>query len=237
MKGERPMSVSYDLFSVLKEFDDFRREKRTEYLKFKKDRNQYKGSSGYNSEMKAAAENRKQAVDAARKTASKKIDECLRIMRENIGKVAFIAPSPEQVAILQILSLKHRVSKTELDRAAKSMNGNSLALSALNDIADKHYFIGSDEGQTHTDYNLFADDLTEAALRNYINSVVADCRKIFETSANRAAYNAAKIQKANGINIDFDSLPQREPLVSERDFYGSIVAEKYYDSFMKAVNG
>ena len=231
------MSVSYDLFSALKDFDDFRREQRTEYLNFKKEHKKYIGSSGYDSEMKAAAEKRKLAVEAARKAAGKKVDECLKTMRDNIGKVAFIAPSPDQVAILQILSLKQRVSKTELDRAAQSMNGNSLALSALNDIADRHYFVGSDEGQSHTDYNLFADDLTEAAMRNHINSIVAACRNIFETSAKRAAYSGAKMQKAKGINIDIDNLPQREPLISERDFYGSIVAEKYYDSFMKAVNG
>ena len=159
-------------------------------------------------------------------------------MQDNIKKVAFVAPSTEQVAILQILSLKSKVSKTELDRASQSMKGNSLALSALNDIADKHYYVGSAEGQSHTNYNMLASDLSETALNNYINSIVTACKNRLRTSARDSAYQGARLQaQQHGMIFDEDDLPQKEELVSERQFYGGIVAENHYDAFMKAVNG
>ena len=232
------MSVSYNLFDALRSFDNVRRENRSEYLSIKKNCERFKGSSGYDDDMKKAKAKRKAADDAARDTASKKINECLQQMRENIKKVAFVAPSPEQVSILQILALKSKVSKTELDRAAQSMNGNSLALSALNDIADKHYFVGSDEGQSHTNYNALAADLSETALNNYISSIVTACKSRLQTSARDTAYQGARFQaQQHGIKFDEDDLPQKDELVSERQFYGGIVAENHYDSFMKAVNG
>ena len=89
------MSVSYDLFSTLKNFDDFRSEQRSEYLKKIEGLSRFKGSEGYKREMAEATSKRNKATDLARETASKKINECLQQMRKNTGKIALVAPTQE----------------------------------------------------------------------------------------------------------------------------------------------
>ena len=188
--------------------------------------------------MKKAKAKRKAADDAARETAAKKINECLQQMRANASKVAIIAPSPEMVSILQVLNMKNKLNRQELDRAAQSMNGNSLALSALNDLADKHFFVGSPEGQSHPNYMVYSTDLSGEATDNYINSVAKYCNDILRSAAKKSALDGATFNyKAHGIKFDEDELPQRGELVSERSFYLNVVSENQIDSLMKAVNG
>lgn len=232
------MSLSYSLFDALRTFDNFRREARTEYEDFRRRNERFRGSSGYAADMKAAAAKRKSATDFAREKASEKINEYIAQMRANAGKVAITPPTPEQVSILQVLSMKQKVPKQELDRAAQSMNGNSFALSALNDIADKHYYPGSPEGNYHTNYLVNATDLSDTAVENYLRSIVNACRDRLKTSATKAALEGAVFQwNTHGISYDEDNLPQKKELVSERGFYGEIIPESHYDAFMKAVNG
>ena len=232
------MSLTNDIFSALKEFDDYRREQREEFLSYKKSREQYRGSAGYSEEIRKASEKRERAVADAKKAASTKIDACLKQMRENVGKMPIKAPSQEMVNILQVLSMKSTISKQELDRAARAMEGNALGLSALNSIADKHYYSGSPEGSSHTNYSLMSNELTEEALNSHINNVVNHCKGVFETSVKRAAYLEARRQTAMGINVDYDALTQREPLTTANDFYSDIMqGSTTIDSFYQAVNG
>lgn len=232
------MSLTNDVFDSLKRFDDFRREQREEFLSYKKSREQYKGSSGYDAELKAAAEKREKAVNDARKAASAEIDSCLKLMRENIGKMPITPPTQEMVNVLQVLGMKSKITKQELDRAAQTMKGNALALSALNSIADQHFYYGSAEGSNHVNYEIMADDLSETALKNHFSNVVTACKNIFESSVKRAAYLEARRQKNMGLKVDFDILAQREPLTTANDFYSGIISDsKSLDSFYRAVNG
>ena len=232
------MSISSVLYEALKAFDDYRRTMRNEFLSFKKEHERFKGSEGYNADLSEAKTKRKNAIEEARKNASSKIDECIKKMRENANGISFEAPTPEQVAILQVLSIKSKISKSELDTASKSMNGNPLALSALNDIADKHYYVGSPEGNTHENYNRLSTSLNSTELNNIIDSIVTACKSRLRTSVKDSAYQSAIFQKQhNNIPFDEDDLPQKDELTSESSFYSDVVPKEHFDSFMKAVNG
>lgn len=234
------MSISYTLFDAIRSFDNVRRENREEFLKTRRNLERFKGSSGYTDDLKKAKQKRKSANDLARENARKKINECLKQMKDNASKVAFNPPTPEQVAILQVLSMKSTVTRAELDRAAQSMNGNSLALSALNDIASKHYYVGNPDEtkQSHNNFMLLSTDLSGEATDGYISSISKYCSDILRSGATSGALNGAIFNKnAHGIDYDEDDLPQRGELVSERQFYGCVVPDAVYDQFMKAVNG
>ena len=112
------------------------------------------------------------------------------------------------------------------------MNGNGLALSVLNDLANQHC-----EG-IHPDYNAFASDLSEQTVKQYIRSVAKACRERFQTGARTMAYESALHQeRLHGVHFNEDDLPQKEPLESERGFYGGIIADSNLEQFLKAVNG
>ena len=232
------MSVSYELFDAIRSFDNSRRERQIEYTNTINGISKYKNSAGYEKEKKEASAKRKKADDETRKIAKGKINDCLKRMRDNIQKMPLVPPSQQQLAILQALSMKSKISRAELDRASNSMNGNSLALSVLNDLADKHYYVGSPEGQTHPNYLSMATDMSAEAIENHIRSVAKYCDEILESSAKRAALLGAKSNHAlYGTPIDEDALPQRGEICSEMQFYRAVVPDSAYDSFMKAVNG
>ncbi len=67
------MDLTYNVFDALRSFDNLRRANREEYLRWAKANEQYKGSEGYSKERAAAERKRKQADDAARETAAKKM--------------------------------------------------------------------------------------------------------------------------------------------------------------------
>ena len=179
------MSLTNDLFYALKQFDDVRRGNRDEYLRWEKANERFKGSEGYSKDRAAAERKRNQADDEARKAAAKKIDECLLLMRENLKKVSFVAPSPEMVSILQVLSMRTTITMPELDRAAQSMNGNPLCLAVVNDLADKFFPKISADGKPaktfHENYLKYADDLEAVKADSYLNSIVHEVKEILRS--------------------------------------------------------
>lgn len=244
------MDITYTLFDTLRTFDNLRRQNRQEYLNFMKQHERFKGSEGYEKDKATAAQKRQQADDAARKTATAKIDECIKQMRENIGKRAISAPTAEMVNILQILNMKTSMTRPMLDAAARAMNGNSLCLSALNDIAAKHEQKTGLNPRTakpgespkkfvsFPDYMQYATDLGGDKASRYIDNVVSSCREILKSPVKSFLLdNAQRQERMYGTKYDIDDLPQRGELVSERGFFGDIVPENDYAGFMQAVNG
>lgn len=241
------MDITYNLFDAMRTFDNLRRANRQEYLNYKKSHEVYKGSAGYDSDMAAAAEKRKNADDAARKVAAEKVNECLRQMQENIGKIPAPAITADMVNILQVLNMKTTMTREQLDMAARSMNGNGLCLSALNDIADKHFpktGINTPgnvplDSRFHENYVAkYATGYTAEMAAASLNEVAAGCKDTLQYAVNPGVLRGAEIHaRKYGGEVDIDSLPQRGELVSERAFFGQYVPENVYAKFMQAVNG
>lgn len=236
------MSFTSDLFYELKRFDDVRRGNRDEYLKWLKAHEGYRGSEQFSKERAAAERKRKQADDEARETAAKKIDGCIKAMRENLSKVQLKPPTPEQVSILQVLSMRTTITMPELDRAAQSMNGNPLCLAVVNDLADKFFPKISADGKPaktfHENYLKYADDLEAVKADAYLNSIVHEVKEILRSPVKNHILAHAQVQKnVHGVNFHIDDLPQREPLVSDDAFYREIVPAEQIDNFLKQVNG
>lgn len=237
------MSLSYDLFDALRSFDNVRRLNREEYLKWAKAHEQYKGSEGYSKDRAEAERKRKAADDSAREAAEKKIFDCLKRMKENAGSVALVPPTPEQIAILQVLSMRTSMTRAELESAAQSMNGNALCLSALNDIADKHFPKTDTKNvpldmRYHNNYLKYAKGMSSGAVEKTLEDIAYGIRDILKSPVKAHILERAEINKNKfGNKYHIDDLPQREELVSERQFYNDYVSAEQYDDFMKAVNG
>ena len=230
------MSLTNDLYIVLKRFDDLRRAERETFLKKVDGLSRYRNSEGYREEIEAAFSKRKAATDAAKEKAAAEINEILNKMRENCQKIGFKAPSSESVAILQLLSMRKTVTREELDRAARCMEGNRLCLRSLNEIADRHFHVGSPKGQTHPDYEGMATDISPEKADALVIDVSKAIRDILKSPVKKSVLQGAIYNKnQHGIDYQEDDLPQREPL-DYGEFYKSVVPENMLPAFERAVN-
>ena len=220
------------LFEALRTFDNLRREHRTEFLDFKKAHEHYRGSEGYDADIEEAARKRKASDDAARKEARKKVDAVLRKMAENGEKTAMEPPTDEQMRILDLLKARKHPTQDELARAAVAMNGNISLLRLLNDWERQLY---PDTPKDHTE---LAKDISEEAVKRTLKRISDRSSEILASSVNSFVLDAARMHriKFGGTEPDEDSLPQREPLGSERDFLLDFVPEESLEEFMATVN-
>lgn len=234
------MSLSAELFATLQKFDNERRERREEYFAWIEGHKRYTGSSGYSADRAAAEKRRKAGDAAAADAAAKKINETLQAMRANISKLSFSAPTAEQVRILQVLSMKTKATKAEIEAVAETMSGSYLALSALDDIADKFFNPEQREpgNRHHEDYRLRSKEMTPETAEKILSGVIREVNGILKSPVSAPVLaNAEAMRRIHGKSFTSDALPQREPLLSEREFYRSCVPAEALDSFAKAVDG
>lgn len=236
------MDHVYNLFDALRSFDNRRRYNRKTYDEYVKSHERFKGSEGYQKDVADAAARRKAADDESRATAVKTINDCLQKMRENAGQLTIEAPTAEMVNMLTVLNMKtreNRPSRQLFDMVAQSMNGNYLALSALNDIADKFYPKTDVKGKAerfHSDYTALATGINSEQINKILKDIADGAREILDSPVKSVFIDQAKIrQNKYGAAFSVDDLPQREPLTDERAFYGNYVPAEKYELFMQAV--
>ena len=131
------MSNTGRLFDAIRQFQMARSAARSEYLNRMKEYADDVGTSFYQRKQDEAMKKRTATVEAAKVEAAREIDDALAAMRKAIRERKMEAPTPEQLAILQVLQMREHVSKAELDTAANSMGGNGLCLALVNEIARK----------------------------------------------------------------------------------------------------
>lgn len=95
----------------------------------------FKGSDGYNQGMQEAQAQREASVRQMRETYVKQFREVPAKMRDSVSHRPLIAPTTEQTALLGVLQMRQSLGKDELERAAQQMDGCSVALAVLDDLA------------------------------------------------------------------------------------------------------
>lgn len=156
----------------------------------------FKGSSGYSSDLKDLEAERVSEIAALRAEVSTSFQGALASMRLKVGTTKpFLAPTQEQLAILQALKMLPQVSVETLDRAAVSMAGNSLCLSVLDGIAQEAKHNG-------VRYN---KELTEKKLLDYISHLEKDAQAMLRLNrTNIRQENAAPQGDITLYRIDID---------------------------------
>ena len=211
------MDLTYTLFDALRSFDNRRRYNRKTYDEYVKSQQRFKGSEGYQKDVSDAAARRKAADDEARATAAKTINECLQKMRKNAAQLSIEAPTAEMVNILQV------------------------ALSALDDIADRFYPKTDVKGKPledrfHPNYAALATGINADQINRILDGITAGAKDILNSPVNSSFIDQARMrQQRYGAAFNIDDLPQREPLTDERNFFGGYIPADQYEQFMQAV--
>ena len=98
----------------------------------------YKGSSGYDQQLADAQATRDAAVRSSRERRWAEFLQITEGMREAARNRPLVPPTTEQAALLSVLQMRNHLSRGELERAAKQLDGCPLGLAVLDDLAEKH---------------------------------------------------------------------------------------------------
>ena len=222
--------LTFDLAHSIMRFMEARSEAREAYLLTCRRLEQAKGSQLYSDGMKAASDKRAATVEAAQARARAAVRQILSEMRANATKIQVDAPTPEQLAILQALQMRESVNANELEMVAGALDGNSLALAALDDIAKK-------SGQYTTYCRTMSRKLSRQAAETMIDDLEKSVRRIVNdpVGAVPAAQVYAEHQKMlYGREMNPDELPQVQPYPDEFAFLEAVGIEDF-DKFVSAV--
>lgn len=103
------------------------------------DLEQFRDSAAYTSKVAEIDAEWKAVLDALRAEHRPMLVAPLTAMRKEVEKRmgALKLPTAEQIVLLQVLQMRTSVPKSELDRAAKMLEGCPTGLAVLDDIAEK----------------------------------------------------------------------------------------------------
>lgn len=218
-------------YQAMKKYQGVRMAARQEYLDTMNKLNTARGSQYYDDERVKAERRRNERLDAAAVECKHDVDYALRKMREAVANRQLVAPTDEQMRVLQLLQMRQPAAatdekargqlRTEFDAAANMMGGNGSALQVLQEIADKLGIMGANykslavDGMARGD----ADETLRYMARSFGNNI-AD-----RVGARRAAVLGAEhAKRMNGTNYDADSLPTETPYENARDFYAGMLS-------------
>lgn len=126
----------------------------------------YKGSTGYDKEAAEIDKQRREATEALQSEYSNRFNNILEGMRQSATSRPMTAPTQEQLALLQALKMREKVTKDELEQAARTLKDSPVSLSVLDEIAAKNDIHGAHYGAESTSGILEAvDGLAESAKR------------------------------------------------------------------------
>ena len=234
------MSNTSSVYYAMSEYRRAQIQNRETYLQKKKALERYKGSEGYEKDLAKIRNERDDANAAARASVAPRVDAALKAMVEANNKCGVKAPTDEHIRLLNTVKMMPKPSKEMLDSVANSLDGNGMALAALDAIAKEAWRDDPNRLERYTrNYAAMATDaLTRDAAAEAIRNLSSACKRIFEGSgASRVREAAARIhgQKYGG-SFDSDDFRQEPDYANERDFYSREMVWTDYDLFAAAVN-
>lgn len=200
-----------------------------------------KGSRLYIDEAKKAEDTRSAALEELKNEYLEYFRISLKAMETENENRGLTPPTPEQIAILQVLKM-HDVAETdearaaikkELDRAANSCKNNAMAISVINEIATKNglvrHYLSEDK------------ELTAESVSGLINLLKTEITDFMNNDTSRAARLAAEHHAALYGNVESRPLPLR-PLFDDKAGCFNILthgqlAGEVLTAFCKAVDG
>ena len=126
------------LYTKMKQFQDKRVEIVDAHEKKLKSLERYKGSKGYEEELKKENEKYEKDLTALRDEYRPSFHTIFGGMTEAIGRRSISAPTADQINLLNVLKMKRKVTLEECQRTAEAVKDNPIAVSVVTEIAHDH---------------------------------------------------------------------------------------------------
>lgn len=189
----------------------------------------YKGSNGYDEEKKKAEAERNKAIKELQDRTRPVFTEIINGMKSSAVSQKIDAPTAEQLAILQALKMRDKVSSDELHQASRTLEGNPLCLSVLDEIAAKNNYHGL----------VFSKEST-AAILEHIKDLHDSAKRLcaLEKCDSRAEMaERASVHSVNHSNNALYSWQADKDFDTEKDAMRDFGGVADFETFSQAVNG
>lgn len=126
----------------------------------------YEGSEGHKADMDKAAATRQQQIKDLQRTTLDTFGRIVNRMREAATSRSMTPPTADELALLQALKMREKISRDELQQARRTLKDSPVSLAVLDEICDKMGYHGLQGGALSTSGILqHIDNLQDAARR------------------------------------------------------------------------
>lgn len=188
----------------------------------------FKGSPGYDEDAKKAEQQRKTAIKELQQETRGRFAGIIRGMKQSAQAQPMTAPSADQLAILQALKMREKLTRGELEQAANALQNCPLALSVLGDLAAKYEIHGVSFSIPST-----------AAIAEHITSLENGARRLCtleKPNSKREMLAKTDIHSPEHDSTAIYALPVDRDYLSEADFMAHMGGVNDLAAFQKAVN-
>ncbi len=183
--------------------------------------------AGHGKWLKQYTEERDAALDALRADCAESIDAALKSMQDALSHRAIVPPTPEQVAILQVLQMRDKLDERELEQAAVAVSGNPLCIGIVDELAKKHGCIRR--------YSGYAAQFPDGEARERVQYLARSARKLLHGEGGYTS-NAAATDSKESVISRMGAFPASIDDHGGR-YQEAVVNTKLIGMFCEAVDG
>ena len=219
-------------FKAAKTFQDERKHINEEYEQALKDLENKRGSEYYKAETARLKEERDNCISALKQDSGATMLNAIEAMRKAASQRATVAPTDEQVRILQVLKMRDNVTERELTEAAKSLENCPLGLSVIQEIAGKNGVVRN--------FKRFykGDKMPSEFASSALDTLEYETKDFLAYDTKRTARIAAQYQSNRYGQDESRPLPKRALFNEKADCFKSLgITPDNLNSFIAAVDG
>ena len=197
-------------YTKMKAFQDKRAELTEAHDKKVKGLERFKGSKGYEEDLKKENDRFEAELKALRDEYRPGLQTVFGGMMDAIGRRSVSAPTNDQVNLLNVLKMKKKVTLEECQRTAEAVKDNPIAIAVVSEIAKDH-------GIMRTFYDM-CPEMSSQRASDIVTGMKEGLEDYFLHDTKRAARLAAdhnaRMYGATDVN-----LPKRPIFTSKEGFY------------------
>lgn len=199
-------------FVKMKAFQDKRAELTEAHDKIVKSLERFKGSKGYEEDLKKENDRFEAELKALRDEYRPGIQTVFGGMMDAIGKRSVSAPTNDQVNLLNILKMKKKVTLEECQRTAEAVKDNPIAVSIVTEIAHDHGIMRS--------FDKLCPEMSSQRATDIVTSLKNGLEDFLQYDTTRASRLAKKYHDAHYGETE-GNLTKRRLFTDKDDFYRS----------------
>ncbi len=221
-------------FSITRKYREGLNRINTQYDAQIESQKRYAGSQGYEKDIEKIEQARAAEIAALRDDCRDNFNRCLAAMQKNAQARPAVAPTQEQLALLQVLQMREKLTRDELSHAAHSMADCPTALSVLGELARKHEILGFHAGGVCVTDQFVADSIRAFArnARIMLSLDRTNQRRKLMRGTEGPFGTSPSMENISKFRLDVD--PGNAQECAAR--WGGVPME-VYEAFCKAVDG
>lgn len=197
-------------YTKMKEFQDKRSELTEEHDKKVKSFERFKGSKGYDEDLKQENERFEADLKSLRDEYRSAIYTVFGGMIDAIGKRSISAPTNDQVNLLNVLRMKKKVTLEECQRTAEAVKDNPIAVSVVTEIAHDHGIMRN--------FDNLCPEMSSQRAANIVNGMKDGLEDYLMYDTTRASRAAKRYHEEHYGSAEI-GLVKRTLFTDQADFY------------------